>query len=139
MWSKGGSWGIVEYERVDVIQLDEPRWHSDLSRARKYGPSIIERALRGVKAKVLVHVCYGYAYFKEGKVANPAYAEVLELLAGCKELDGTSLEYEQPGHVPELLRHCGDKHVTMQAPSSCRPARRWYDRARHVISRTPRA
>lgn len=103
---------MLDNEGVDVLQIDEPAFHSQLSRARRYGAAALNRMVEGVRAPVVVHVCYGYAYAMETKAVNPAYMEVLDLLAGCN-IWGMSIEYEQPGHMPDLLAHCGNKHVIL--------------------------
>lgn len=38
--------------------------------------------------------------------------DVLALAATCR-ITGISVEYEQPGHEPDVLRRCGDKHVLL--------------------------
>lgn len=97
---------------ADVLQIDEPAWHSQLTLARKVGPAAIARMVEGVRAPVIVHVCYGYALVYREKRASVVYPEVLELLASCP-IAGISIEYEQPRHEPTILRHCGDKHVVL--------------------------
>lgn len=103
----------LDDEGVDLIQLDEPAFHMRFSHAERYGLATLERTLDGVRAPTIVHVCHGYAYFASAKQATPVYARCLELLASCAAVAGISLEYEQPGHGPKLLRHCGDKHVLL--------------------------
>ena len=51
-----------------------------------------------------------------------AYAEALATLAACDRVQWISLEYAQPGHTPELLRHCGDKGVVLGALDLAKPA-----------------
>jgi 5-methyltetrahydropteroyltriglutamate--homocysteine methyltransferase len=102
----------LEAAGADVIQLDEPAFHSRLSLARRIGRAAIARAVEGVRVPVLAHVCYGYAVVYKEKSASPSYPEVLEILADCP-IAGISLEYEQPKHDPSLLRYCGDKHVVL--------------------------
>jgi len=97
---------------ADILQIDEPAFHSHLSLARRVGPVAIRRMVEGVRVPVIVHVCYGYALVYDEKSASPTYPEVLELLSGCP-IAGISLEYEQPAHDPSILRHCGDKHVLL--------------------------
>jgi 5-methyltetrahydropteroyltriglutamate--homocysteine methyltransferase len=97
---------------ADVLQIDEPMFHIRLSVARKYGKEAIARTVRGVRVPILLHACYGYALAASDKAASPTYAETIELMAAC-DVDGISIEYEQPGHEPELLRHCGNKHVAL--------------------------
>lgn len=102
----------IDAEGVDLLQIDEPVLHYHISRARRYGVEVIQRMVEGLAAPVVVHACYGYAALIENKSVNPEYADVLEILAAC-DIWGMSLEYEEPGHEPELLRHCGDKHVLL--------------------------
>lgn len=102
----------LDAEGADVIQIDEPTFHSRLSLARRIGKAAITRMVDGVRAPVIVHVCYGYAFLYKEKSASPTYPEVLDVLSDCP-ITGISLEYEQPGHEPSLLKHCGDKHVVL--------------------------
>lgn len=102
----------LDREGADILQIDEPAFHGRLSLARRIGVAAIARVVEGVRAPVIVHACYGYAIAFEEKRANPAYAEVLELLSSCP-IAGISLEYEQPRHEPSLLQRCGDKHVLL--------------------------
>lgn len=102
----------LEAAGADVLQIDEPTLHLNLPLAREVGRRAIGRVVQGLRTPVIVHVCYGYALVYREKSASPTYPEVLELLAGCP-IAGISLEYEQPGHEPSILRHCGDKHVVL--------------------------
>jgi 5-methyltetrahydropteroyltriglutamate--homocysteine methyltransferase len=102
----------LDREGVDVLQIDEPAFHSRLSLARRVGIAAVTQMVDGIRTPVIVHACYGYALAFSEKRANPGYAEVLELLASCP-IAGISMEYEQPRHDPALLRHCGDKHVVL--------------------------
>ncbi|MDQ0469346.1 hypothetical protein [Labrys wisconsinensis] len=103
----------LEAAGADVLQIDEPAFHSRFSLAKQLGPAAIERVTRGLAVPVAVHVCYGYAYYRTAKRPSESYADVLELIAGCDRVDAISLEYEQPGHQPDILRHCGAKHVVL--------------------------
>ncbi|WP_420965410.1 hypothetical protein [Bradyrhizobium sp. B120] len=98
---------------ADLLQIDEPSLTSSFSRCRRFGAAAIERVTAGLRAPVAIHVCYGYAYFHETKTPNESYADVLQLIASCARVDAISIEYEQPGHQPDLLRHCGAKHVIL--------------------------
>ncbi len=60
----------------------------------------------------MVHVCYGYSKNIAEKRSTPVYASAVELLASTT-VDDLSLEYEQPGHTPELLERTGDKGVAL--------------------------
>ena len=59
-----------------------------------------------------MHVCYGYSKNIAEKRVNPIYEQALALLAATN-INEISLEYEQPGHTPELLTHAGDKAVIL--------------------------
>jgi hypothetical protein len=54
----------------------------------------------------------GYAIAIVDRSPSEHYADVLKLLAQCP-IAGISLEYEQPGHTPEILAACGDMHVIL--------------------------
>jgi 5-methyltetrahydropteroyltriglutamate--homocysteine methyltransferase len=97
---------------ADVIQIDDPMMHFRLSLARDCGKEALTRMVAGVTVPIVVHVCYGYAYINREKSGNPSYPELLELLSDCP-ISGMSIEYAQPRHSPELLRHCGGKHVVL--------------------------
>jgi 5-methyltetrahydropteroyltriglutamate--homocysteine methyltransferase len=102
----------LEGAGVDVLQIDEPGFHFDIELARSIGREAIAEAVKGLRAPVIVHVCYGYAFLYRKKSASTVYPELLELLADCP-IEAISIEYEQPRHEPALLRHCGAKHVLL--------------------------
>lgn len=101
----------LDAEGVDVLQLDEPDFHFRYDQAAKWGARALDLALEGVTATTIVHVCYGYATLGRKKI-DAGYARVLESIAASRA-DAISLEYEQPGHEPDLLRHCGDKAIVL--------------------------
>jgi 5-methyltetrahydropteroyltriglutamate--homocysteine methyltransferase len=101
----------LDAEGVDVLQVDEPDFHFRHDQASRWGTRALNAALEGVSATSIVHVCYGYATIGR-KRRDPNYARVLEWIADSRA-DGISLEYEQPGHGPDLLRHCGDKAIVL--------------------------
>jgi 5-methyltetrahydropteroyltriglutamate--homocysteine methyltransferase len=102
----------LEALKPAIIQVDEPAFHFKLSRARTFGPQALARVVAGVTTPIVVHACYGYSLYAADKKANPSYAEVVSLLAQSP-IAGMSIEYEQPGHEPDLLRHAGDKHILL--------------------------
>ncbi|WP_271611695.1 hypothetical protein [Bradyrhizobium sp. CCBAU 21362] len=103
----------LERAGAAALHIDDPVMHSRFSRSKRLGITPIERMIKGLTKPTTVHVCYGYAYSKESKAPSPTYPELLELLASSRSLTAISVEYEQPRHQPELLRHCGDKHVVL--------------------------
>lgn len=105
----------LQAEGCDLLQLDEPVIFTNPGPLGSFATEALDRALNGITGPVAVHVCYGYAYRFPQKHADPAYAAVLETLASCKRVDWISIEYSQPKHRAELLKHCGDKGVILGA------------------------
>jgi 5-methyltetrahydropteroyltriglutamate--homocysteine methyltransferase len=103
----------LEAEGCDLLQLDEPVLYINPGPLRVYAVQALTRALEGLSTPVAEHVCYGYAYRYPTKQADPEYAAALATLAAHPRVDWISLEYAQPRHQPELLRHCGDKGVIL--------------------------
>lgn len=101
----------LDKEGVDIIQLDEPDFHFRHDAAAKWGTKALNIALDGIKTTTAVHMCYGYAMIGD-KHVGPNYAKALDAIAESSA-DQISIEYEQPGHVPDLLRHTGDKVVIL--------------------------
>jgi 5-methyltetrahydropteroyltriglutamate--homocysteine methyltransferase len=56
-------------------------------------------------------MCYGYATIGDKRL-DPNYARALQAIA-ASSTDQICIEYEQPGHEPELLRHCRGKDVIL--------------------------
>ena len=102
----------LESAGVDMIQIDEPEAHFRYSQCKDYAVEAINRAIRGLKVPTAVHVCYGYSKNIAAKQVNPVYEKSLELLA-ASDIDEISLEYEQPGHSPEILTRVGGKAVIL--------------------------
>jgi 5-methyltetrahydropteroyltriglutamate--homocysteine methyltransferase len=102
----------LEAAGADMVQLDEPEVHFRYSQIKDYACEAINRACHGVKIPVAVHVCYGYSKNIAAKRVNPVYERAIELLAATDATD-ISLEYEQPGHAPELLALTGRKNVIL--------------------------
>lgn len=97
---------------VDLIQIDEPEVHFRYSAVEAYAVEAIDRALAGVTTRTAIHVCYGYSKNIAEKRESPVYAAALRMLAATSA-DEISLEYEQPGHGPELLTNLGSKAVIL--------------------------
>jgi 5-methyltetrahydropteroyltriglutamate--homocysteine methyltransferase len=97
---------------ADVIQLDEPEVHFRYSAVEPFAAEVIDRALRDVRARTTLHMCYGYARNIAEKRETPVYNRALEVLASTVA-DSISLEYEQPHHGPDLLEHAGTKDVVL--------------------------
>jgi 5-methyltetrahydropteroyltriglutamate--homocysteine methyltransferase len=102
----------LEAAGADLIQIDEPEVHFRYSQVKDYAVEAINRAVHGIKVPTAVHVCYGYSKNIAAKRVNPVYEKSLELLAATNVKD-ISLEYEQPGHIPDLLTRIGNKGVIL--------------------------
>lgn len=102
----------LDREGVDLIQLDEPEFHFSPDITERFGVEAVNRAVRGVRTRTAIHVCYGYAKFVGRKSPDPGYGRVLELLAAT-DADEMAIEYAQPGHTPDVLTHCGEKAVIL--------------------------
>lgn len=101
----------LDTEGVDIIQLDEPDFHFRPDAAVKWGSKCLDIAFDGIKTTKAVHMCYGYAMIGD-KHVNPNYSKVLQAIAQANT-DQISIEYEQPGHRPDLLEYAGDKIVVL--------------------------
>lgn len=76
----------------DVVQIDEPYLQAKPEKAKKYGIEGINRALAGVAAPTIVHMCFGYAYAVKDKPSG--YSFLPELDRCCS--NQVSLEAAQP-------------------------------------------
>ena len=77
---------------IQVVQLDEPWMQARPEAARRYGVAAINRALAGLPADTILHVCFGYAAVVDGK---PEGYSVLPLLAATTA-GAISIEAAQP-------------------------------------------
>jgi 5-methyltetrahydropteroyltriglutamate--homocysteine methyltransferase len=102
----------LEEAGADLIQIDEPEVHFRHSQVKDFAVEAIDRAVHGLKTTTAVHMCYGYSKNIAEKQVNPVYEKGLELLAATA-IDEISIEYEQPGHTPELLTRAGNKAVIL--------------------------
>ncbi|MFS0793991.1 methionine synthase [Microbacterium sp. 1P10AE] len=50
----------LEAAGVDVIQFDEPAFNVFFDDVRDWGIATLERAIEGLRAETVVHICYGY-------------------------------------------------------------------------------
>lgn len=102
---------ILDEEGVDLIQLDEPDFHFRPDQAKEWGTQVLDVVFDGINASKVVHCCYGYATMGEKKV-DSFYGDILEKIAQSIA-DQVSIEYEQPGHTPDLLEKVKDKTVIL--------------------------
>jgi 5-methyltetrahydropteroyltriglutamate--homocysteine methyltransferase len=103
---------LLEDAGADLIQVDEPEVHFRYSQVKDFAVEALNRAVHGLKVTTAVHMCYGYSKNIAAKRVNPTYEKGLEILA-ASDIDEISVEYEQPGHTPELLTRAGSKAVIL--------------------------
>ncbi|MEV4669926.1 methionine synthase [Microbacterium sp. LWO12-1.2] len=110
----------LEAAGVDIIQFDEPSFNVFFDEVQDWGVAALERAVEGLSAETVVHICYGY-----GIKANTdwkatlgsewrQYEESFPLLQQSS-IDVISLE-SQNSHVPiDLLELVRGKKVMLGA------------------------
>lgn len=107
-----GEMRALEVAGVDYLQIDEPSFHARLPQARRFGVEAVARMTHGLTRPVILHLCYGYALVNPEKSPSEDYGEALRLAAACP-VQAISLEYEQPGHEPDILAHCGEEKAIL--------------------------
>ena len=99
----------LEAAGADVIQLDEPWLRNDPAAAQRFAVKAIDRALDGVKAETVVHLCFGYAHMVSNKPQGYAF---LAELAGSKAQQ-ISIESAQPKIDLAVLGDIKDKTIML--------------------------
>ena len=92
---------------VDMLQLDEPYLQAWPDRARQYGVAVINRALAGVAAPTVVHLCFGYAYTVKNKPSGYSFLPELDRCAATH----VSIEAAQPRLDLAVLRGLPSKTI----------------------------
>jgi 5-methyltetrahydropteroyltriglutamate--homocysteine methyltransferase len=96
-------------EGCDVVQIDEPAFTRYPAAVREWGIAALDRCLEGIRARTVVHICYGYPV--DGtRVRQHGYEELLPSLADSR-VDYVSLECAAPTLDPSLLKLCEGKEV----------------------------
>ncbi len=102
----------LEKDGVDVIQFDEPAFNVYLKDVTRWGIDALHRAIRGLKCKTAVHICYGYGIKANIDWKNSLgdewrqYEEIFPALAKSR-IDQVSLECihsHVPPHLMALLK-----------------------------------
>ena len=94
---------------ADVIQLDEPWLRNDPAAAQRFAVKAIDRALEGVKADTVVHLCFGYAHMVASKPQG--YAFLPELASSTAQQ--ISIESAQPKIDLAVLGDIKDKKIML--------------------------
>jgi 5-methyltetrahydropteroyltriglutamate--homocysteine methyltransferase len=101
----------LERAGADVIQLDEPWLRQDPAAAKRIAVKAINRALEGLKATTVVHLCFGYAAVVPGETKPVGYSFLPEL-ADCAA-DQISIEAAQPRLDLGVLRDLLPKTIML--------------------------
>jgi len=97
----------LEKDGVDVIQFDEPAFNVYMQDVVRWGIDALHRAIRGLKCKTAVHICYGYGIQANIDWKNALgeewrqYEQIFPALAKSR-IDQVSLECIH-SHVPPQL------------------------------------
>lgn len=102
----------LDDEGVDVIQIDEPDLFLRRTRTMEIGVDALNTAVSGATAQTIVHICHGYPTVAINKRMSSFYGDAVAKLAEC-DIDGISLEWEEPGYDEEILHRAGDKTVVL--------------------------
>jgi 5-methyltetrahydropteroyltriglutamate--homocysteine methyltransferase len=94
---------------ADLIQFDEPWLQARPDPARRYGVAAINRALQGLPAETVLHVCFGYAAVVGSK---PEGYSVLPQLAATTA-GAISIEAAQPHLDLGVLQELAGKTVLL--------------------------
>lgn len=94
---------------ADFVQIDEPWLEARPEVARRYGVAVIDRALEGIEATTIVHICFGYAAAVRNK---PGAYSFLEELADSNA-DQISIEAAQPNLDLGILSALSSKTVVL--------------------------
>jgi 5-methyltetrahydropteroyltriglutamate--homocysteine methyltransferase len=110
----------LEAAGVDIIQFDEPAFNVFFDELKDWGVAALERAVEGLRAETVVHICYGYGIKanNDWKASLGSqwrqYEESFPLLQRSS-IDTVSLESHH-SHVPvELIELLRGKKVMLGA------------------------
>ena len=94
---------------ADIVQLDEPYLQARPEEARRYGVTVINRALDGITGTTAVHLCFGYAAIIHDR---PDGYSFLPELAACT-CDQVSIETAQSGLDCRILSELDGKTIIL--------------------------
>ena len=105
---------------VNYIQFDEPAFNVFFDEVKDWGVKILEKSANNLKAKTIVHICYGYGIEANIKWKNSLgnewrqYENVFPLLAKSK-IDQISLECQNSKVPLELIELLKGKKILVGA------------------------
>ncbi|MSQ21595.1 MAG: methionine synthase [Betaproteobacteria bacterium] len=100
---------------ADIVQFDEPCFNIYLDEVEKWGIRALEDAVKGIKAKTAVHICYGYGVgivlkWKTKNTDWSHYWRTLPLLR-TSAVDMISVECAASGVDPAVLAEAKGKDL----------------------------
>jgi 5-methyltetrahydropteroyltriglutamate--homocysteine methyltransferase len=110
----------IEAAGADVIQFDEPAFNVFVEEVRDWGLPALERAMQGLKATTVVHICYGYGIEANIKWKNTLgdtwrqYEQIFPWL-NASSAQQVSLEFAGSRVPHEVLRLLPDKQLLIGA------------------------
>jgi 5-methyltetrahydropteroyltriglutamate--homocysteine methyltransferase len=110
----------IEAAGADVIQFDEPAFNVFIEEVRDWGLPALERAMRGLKAKTVVHICYGYGIEANIRWKNTLgdswrQYEAIFPWINASSVAAVSVEFAGSKVPHEVLRLLGDKELLVGA------------------------
>ncbi len=110
----------IEAAGADVIQFDEPAFNVFVDEVREWGLPALERAMLGLKATTVVHICYGYGIEANIKWKNTLgdtwrqYEQIFPWL-NASSVQQVSLEFAGSRVPHDVLRLLPDKQLLIGA------------------------
>lgn len=110
----------IEAAGADVIQFDEPAFNVFLEEVRDWGLPALERAMQGLKATTVVHICYGYGIeanirWKESLGDQWRQYEQIFPWINTSSVNQVSLEFAGSRVPHDVLRLLPDKELLIGA------------------------
>jgi 5-methyltetrahydropteroyltriglutamate--homocysteine methyltransferase len=110
----------IEAAGADVIQFDEPAFNVFLEEVRDWGLPALERAMQGLKATTVVHICYGYGIeanlkWKASLGDQWRQYETIFPWINASSVQQVSLEFAGSRVPHEVLRLLPDKQLLVGA------------------------
>jgi 5-methyltetrahydropteroyltriglutamate--homocysteine methyltransferase len=106
----------IEAAGADVIQFDEPAFNVFLEEVRDWGLPALERAIEGLRATTVVHICYGYGIEANIRWKNSLgeswrqYEQIFPWI-NASRVQQVSLEFAGSRVPHEVLRLLPDKQL----------------------------
>jgi 5-methyltetrahydropteroyltriglutamate--homocysteine methyltransferase len=110
----------IEAAGADVIQFDEPAFNVFLDEVREWGLPALERAMQGLRATTVVHICYGYgieANLKWKQTLGDQWRQYETIFPwiNASSVQQVSLEFAGSRVPHEVLRLLPDKQLLVGA------------------------